>query len=170
LQLPLLFLVLFTMPTTFERLYGPAEPLGSTWLGSANVPFSPVALHHLVVSTDLLEASQARSGYGHWWRTKTLCKSDQTLQYWKSPCDLPAYLTARAQELNSTELSTIVLRLTTLQAAPVGCILVVVQCITATATSPTPPPVIMLIAAPSLATLGILDKEEDEPGLFLADI
>jgi hypothetical protein len=38
-----------------------------------------------------------------------------------------------------------------------------------TATTPPPTPIIMLVAAPSLATLGVLDKD-DEPGICLANI
>jgi hypothetical protein len=157
------------MPTSFDRSFSTTAPLGSTWLGSANVPFSPAALHHLVVSTGLLEASQARSAYGHW-KTKTSCKSDPTLQYWKTPLDLPTYLSDQTNKLNPSELVSTESRLATLRADPVGCILLVVQLVTAApTTTPPPPPIIMLVAAPSLATLGALD-EDDESGILLADV
>jgi hypothetical protein len=113
-----LFLVQLTMPTPFERLFGPTGTLGPNWLGSANVPFSPTTLHHLVVSTNLVEAAQARSAYGHW-STKTLCKSDSMLQYWKAPRNLPIYLHDKTQALNPPELAPLEACLAMLRAEPV---------------------------------------------------
>jgi hypothetical protein len=148
---PLCFLVLSAMPPSFDRSFGTAGPLGSNWLGTANVLFSPAALHHLVVSTGLLEASQAPSAYGHW-RTKTSCKSDPTLQYWKSTRDLPTYLNDGTTALNPSKLVSTKSRLATLRADPVGCILLVVQLVTSTLPPTHPPsPIILLVAAPSLA-------------------
>jgi hypothetical protein len=100
---------------------------------------------------------------------KTLCKSDPLLDYWKSPCDLPAYLADQIQALNPLELAPLDVRLEMLCVEPVGCILVVVQYISATAITPLPTPTIMLVTAPLLATLGNLDKD-DEPGVFLTGI
>jgi hypothetical protein len=137
------------MPTTFERLFGTAGPLGSNWLGTANVPFSPTALHQLVVSIGLLEASQAWSENGHR-RTKTLGKSDPTLKYWKSPRNLPTYLDERIKALNPTKLAPLESRLATLRAEPVGCILVVVQCLPATPTTHYPLPLLLLQSSCSL--------------------
>jgi hypothetical protein len=70
--------------SSFDRLFGDDDgPLGSVFLDSAAHTPSLTLLHRLVVTLGLIEASQAKSMYGHW-RTKTQCKSDSTLHYWKS--------------------------------------------------------------------------------------
>jgi hypothetical protein len=61
------------------------------------------------------------------------------------------------------------IHLATGHAKSMGCILLVVQLMTETATTPPQTPIIMLVATPSLTTLGVLDKD-DKPGIFLANI
>jgi hypothetical protein len=150
------------MPTSFDRSFSTVGPLSLIWLENGDVPFSPAALHHLVVSTGLLKASHARSA------GQTSCKSDPSLQYWKSPTiSLPILKSSKV--LNPSELVPLESRLAMLRADPVGCILMVVQLISVPATTPPPSPVIMLVAVPSLTTIGLLDKD-DETGILLANI
>ncbi len=60
-----------TMPaSSFDRLFGDDGPIGSVWLDATAPTLSPKALHSLVVTSGLIEASQAKANYGHW-RTKT---------------------------------------------------------------------------------------------------
>jgi hypothetical protein len=52
---------------------------------------------------------------------------------------------------------------------PIGCILLVTQYINSANASAPDPPVISLIAAPSMATIGPI-TQEDPPGLLYADL
>jgi hypothetical protein len=91
--------------SSFDGLFGDADGLlGSVFLDSAAPTLLAASLHHLVVVSGLIEISQARATYGHW-RTKTQCKANSTLHYWKSPEDLPAYLAYKVQALNPTTLT-----------------------------------------------------------------
>jgi hypothetical protein len=161
-----LFVCLVTMPAaiSFDRLLGANALIGSVWLDATAPTLSPKPLPSLVVSSGLIEASQAKCTYGHW-RTKTQCKSDPQLHYWKSPRELPIYLTSRATALHpTTPMTTPGVRLCQLHTEPIGSILLVVQ-----AVSPGSFPFITLVAAPSMATLGARSPG-NPPGILLADI
>jgi hypothetical protein len=150
--------------TSFDRLFGADAPMGSVWLDATAPTLSPKSLHSLVVSSGIIDAAQAKSTYGHW-RTKTQCKSDPSLHYWKSTTELPIYLASKASALNpTTPMTTADVRLHQLRTEPIGSILVVVQ-----AASPGSFPFITVVAAPSMATLGA-ESPGDPPGIFLADI
>jgi hypothetical protein len=133
------------MPTinSFDRLFGDTGPLGSVWLDPTVPSLSLQPLHSLVTKSSLMEASQVKSTDGHW-RTKMQCKSDPTLQYWKSQTDLTAYISYKANKLNPGTLATLDSCLTMLHMAPVSCILLVIQDV-----SPNSHPIITLLAAPS---------------------
>jgi hypothetical protein len=67
--------------SSFDRLSGDADGLlGSGFLDGAEPTLSAVSLHRLVVTSGVVDISQAKSTYGHW-RTKMQCKSDPTLHY-----------------------------------------------------------------------------------------
>jgi hypothetical protein len=135
--------------SSFDCLFGADAPIGSVWLDATAPTLSPKSLHSLVVSTGLIDAAQAKSTYGHW-RTKTQCKLDPKLHYWKSPTEMPIYLTSRSTVLNlMTPMTTVDVCLSQLCTEPIGCILLVVQ-----AASPGSFPFITLVAALSMATLG----------------
>jgi hypothetical protein len=85
--------------STCDRLFGDEGPIGSVWLDLTAPTLSPRSFYHLVVTSGLVEASQAWTTYGHW-RTKTQCKSDPLLRYWKSPTDLQTYLDYKVNALN----------------------------------------------------------------------
>jgi hypothetical protein len=155
--------------SSFNRLFGDADgPLGSKFLDSTAPTPSASSVHHLVVTLGLIETSQTKTAYGHW-RTKTQCKSDSTLRYWKSPADLPAYLSYKVKELNPTTMTTLQDRLDAFRTEPIGCIILVTQYINSATSNAPNPPVIMLIAAPSMATLGPI-TQEDPPGLLYEDL
>jgi hypothetical protein len=94
------------MPTSsFVCLFGDADGLlGSVFLDSAAPTLSAASLHRLVVTLGLIQISQAKATYGHW-RTKMQCKSDPSLHHWKSPANLPAYLSSQFKALNPTPLT-----------------------------------------------------------------
>jgi hypothetical protein len=56
-------LCLVTMPAvgSFDRLFGVDGPIGSVWLDATAPTLSPKALHSLVVTSGLIEASQAKA-------------------------------------------------------------------------------------------------------------
>jgi hypothetical protein len=59
--------------SSFDHLFGDADGLlGSVFLDSAAPTLSAASLHHLVVSSGLVEISQAKATCGHW-RTETQC-------------------------------------------------------------------------------------------------
>lgn len=162
------------MPATissFDRLFGDPGLIGSVWLDLTAPTLSPKSLHHLVVTSGIIEAAQARTAYGHW-RTKTQCKSDPSLRYWKSPTDLQPYLDYKVKSLNPTSLAPAgihPIRLDSLRTEPIGCVLLVIQ-----DASPNSTPLITLIAAPSMATINTStpnDEASNEPaGILLSDI
>jgi hypothetical protein len=118
-----------------------------------------VDYYHPVIASGHIEISQAKAAYGHW-RTKMQSKSDPALHYSKSPANLPAYLSSQLQALNPTTLILMKPCIDILLTEPVGCILVVTQLINpANATAPGPP-VIMLVATPSMANIGLQSKED----------
>jgi hypothetical protein len=106
-------------------------------------------MHSLVITSGLVEASQAKATYGHW-RMKTQCKPDLTLHYWKSCSltNLPAYMAYKVNELNPGTMTTADSRLAMLHTDPISCILLVIQ-----GMSSSRPPIITLVAAPSEATI-----------------
>jgi hypothetical protein len=157
-------LLMMPVATGFDCLFGANAPIDSVWLDATVPTLSPKLLHSLVVSSGLIEDSQATSAYGHW-RTKTQCKSDPLLHYWKSTTKHPIYLTSKAMELNpTTDMTKLDVHLHQLCTEPIGCILLVVQ-----AVSPGNFFLITLVAAPSLATLGA-KSPSNPPGILLADI
>jgi hypothetical protein len=79
-------------------------------------------------------------------RTKTQCKSDLTLQYWKSPVDLSAYLDTTVKALNPTTHTQVKPRLGVLCTKPVCCILLVTQVIDPVNDNAPGPPVIMYVS------------------------
>jgi hypothetical protein len=98
------------------------------------------------------------------------CKSDPTLHYWKSPADLPAYLSSQVKALNPTTLTmmkpcTDVL----LRTEHVGCILAVTQLVNPANALVPGIPVIMLVAAPSMANIGLQSKD-DTRGILCEDL
>jgi hypothetical protein len=157
-----LVVCLITMPaaSSFDRLFGADAPIGSVWLDTTAPTLSPKSLPSLVVSSGPIEASQAKSTYGHW-RMKTQCKSDLQLHYSKSPTELPIYLTSRATALNpTTPMTPPDVRSRQLRTELLGCILLVVQ-----AVSPGSFPFITLVAAPSMVTLGA-ESPGNPPGIL----
>jgi hypothetical protein len=157
--------------SSFDCLFGDADGLlGSVFLDSAAPTLSAASLRHLVVTLGLIQISQAKATYGHW-RTKMQCKSDPTLHYWKSPADLPAYLSSQFKALNPTPLTLMKPCIDILCTKPVGCIiLVVTQLINpANALGAPGPPVITLVAAPSMANIGLQSKDIT-PGILYDDL
>jgi hypothetical protein len=155
--------------SSFDRLFSDADGLlGSVFLDSAAPTLSKASLHRLVVVSGLIETSQARATYGHW-RTKTQCKADPTLRYWKSLEDLPAYLAYKSHALNPTTLTPMKPRLDVLRSEPVGFILLVTTIITTTNAPAPGPPIITIVAAPSMANIGSPDPII-EPGILFEDI
>jgi hypothetical protein len=156
--------------SSFDRLFrDPDGLLGSVFLDSISPTLSLTSLPRLVVTKGLIEASQAKSTYGHW-RTKTQCRSDPTLHYWKNPSDLPEFLHDATLALNPTALSSLPERIQTFRTAPIGCILVVTQRVTAESADNPSPPVIMLLAAPSMATIPSPLIPGEAPGILYEDI
>jgi hypothetical protein len=146
-------------------LFGDADGLlCSVFLDSAAPTLSSALLHPLVLTSGVVDISQAKATYGHW-RTKTQYKSDPTLHYWKSPADLPAYLSSQGKALNPTTLTLMKPRIDILCTAPVGYILVVTQLINPTNALAPGPPIITLVAAPSMANIGLQSKD-DTPGIL----
>jgi hypothetical protein len=91
--------------SSFDRLFGDADDLlGSVFLDSTAPTLSAASLHALVVTSGVVDISQAKATYGHW-RTKMKCKSDPTLHYWKNHAALPAYLSSQVKALNPTTLT-----------------------------------------------------------------
>jgi hypothetical protein len=81
---------------------------------------------------------------------KTQCKSYPTLHYWKSPTNLPAYLAYKVKnKLHPGTMATEDSHLEMLCTRPIGCILLVIQDVS----SNDCPPIITLVAAPSMATI-----------------
>jgi hypothetical protein len=109
------------MPTSsFDCLLGDADGLlGLAFLNSAAPTLSAASLHRLVVTSGVVDISKAKATYGHW-RTKTQCKSDPTLHYWKSPAGLPAYLSSQVKASNPTTLTMMKPRMDVLRTKPVG--------------------------------------------------
>jgi hypothetical protein len=130
--------------SSFDRLFGDADDLlGSVFLDSTAPTLSAASLHALVVTSGVVDISQAKATYGHW-RTKMKCKSDPTLHYWKNHAALPAYLSSQVKALNPTNLD-----YDELHTEPVGCLLIVTQLINpANALAPSLPVVTLVAAFP----------------------
>jgi hypothetical protein len=127
-------------------------------------------LHRLVVTLGLIEISQTKVTYaGRHWRTKTQCKSDLTLYYWKNPANLPAYLSSQVQALDPTTLTLMKPCINVLCTPPVGCIRVITQLINPPNVINPGPPVITLVTAPSTANIGLQSKD-DTPGILYEDL
>jgi hypothetical protein len=151
--------------SSFNHLFSDADgPLGSIFLDCATPTPSGVLLHCLVVTSSLIETSQAKSTYGHW-RMKMQCKSDLKFHYWKSPADLPAYLSYKVKALNPTTLIPVKPHIRVLCTKSVGCILLVTQYIDPVNASTPDPPVITLVTAQSMANIGSI-SHKDSPGVL----
>jgi hypothetical protein len=156
--------------SSFNGLFGDADGLlGSVYLDGIAPTLSMTSLHRLVVTKGLIKTSRAKSTHGHW-RTKTQCKSDPDLNYWKSPVALSASLNKTVQALNPTTLATTTSRLEALRTDTVGCILLVTQCINSANSTKPDPPVITLVAAPSVATFKSPPTPEEAPGVIYDDL
>jgi hypothetical protein len=156
--------------SSIDCLFGDADGvLSSVFLDSAAPTLSEASLHHLAITSGLVEISQAKVTYDHW-GTKTQCESDPTLHYWKSPGDLPpVYLSSQVKALHRTTLTLMKPRNDVLRSAPVDCILVVTRLSNHVNALAPGLPVITMVAAPSMANIGLQSKDNN-PGILYEDL
>jgi hypothetical protein len=102
---------------------------------------------------------------------KMQCKSDPTLHYWKSAvANLSAHISSQVQALNPTTLASMKPHIDVLHTKPVGCILLTITQLINPANATNPgPPVIMLVAAPYTANIGLQSKD-NTPGILYEDL
>ena len=159
------------MPTdataaTFATFYGSEGRLGQAFLTDAGVNRSIQSVHHLVVSMGIpVTALKMRKQFGHA-VTQTMAKSMKDTLTFQTPSDLQFTIQQQFQAWNIS--SALEEQILMLQRKPVGGILAAVWHWNPDM-STFGPAVIMLLAAPALASLGHFPSEMAS-GAILSDV
>jgi hypothetical protein len=139
-------------------------PMGQTWRLSTRIPLTELALHHQALASKVPSIAKARDPSGHFRTANQMNKVPG--RYWKPEPDLSASIQQNSQLLNPQLMPTPMTRLISLSSEAVGGILLVTQQFAPDGTMTEP--YITVVAAPSLATLGMVDANHP-PGLSLSD-
>ncbi len=98
----------------FQRLFLATDaPMGQTWLRSARIQLSKVALHHLALASKVPSVSNARDAYGHFRTASQMNKVPG--RYWKPGPDLVNSIQQASQLLNPQPVPTPMARLISLR-------------------------------------------------------
>jgi hypothetical protein len=152
-------------PEVFSRLFlANNAPMGQTWLLSTHILLLEAALHHLALTSKVPLIAKARDAYGHFCIASQMNKVPG--QYWQPEPDLMIFLEQTSQLLNPQSMPTPMVRLSSLRSEAIGRILLVTQQYALDGT--TLEPYIIVVAAPAMATLGLLD-DTNPPGYSFSD-
>jgi hypothetical protein len=138
--------------------------MGQTWLLSTHILLLDVALHHLALEPKVPLIAKARNAYGHFCTASQMNKVPG--RYWKPEPDSTTSLEQASQLLNPQPVPTPMVRLSSLCSEVIGGILLVTQQYAPDGT--TLEPYITVVAAPALATLGLL-YATNPPGYSFLD-
>lgn len=122
------------MAPTFTAVFGPSGLLDPDWLDSSGFPLSDDCLHHLVITNGSPPTASKACQLNGYWMTRTT--TDKTVGgYYKEPVEQKRLLEATAASLLGPHLGN---RLSLLQLAPIGAILLVLTSYTSVCRSPQP--------------------------------